>query len=274
MAVTPRLTDAHTHLDRFSEAALDAVLERAHAAGVSWILTAGMDLPSSRAAIDLARAHEGLLASVGFHPWVAADGLPAGATDALAGLAAEEPVVAIAEVGIDFVGNAFTGRSYETAVAPRRAQEAALRAQIGVALEAGLPLVIHCRGAYRQLVQILSEEDAHRVGGAVHNFDADLPTAHHLLDLGFALSFGGAITDPSATGLRALVGRLPLDGILIETDAPYMPLHGEEAAPNEPARVAQVARTIARQARLGEDRFIEAVFTNFQRHFRPDASEE
>jgi len=264
-----RFTDAHTHLDRFAEADLPEVLAAARRAGVAWIVTAGMDLPSSQRAIDLAKEHEGVLASVGFHPWVAADGLPPGACDALSGLAAQGPVVAIAEVGIDFVGNAFTGRSY-AAAAPRRAQEAALRAQIGVARELGLPLVIHCRGAYEQLLRILGEERAHRVGGVVHNFDADLGTAHHLLDLGFLLSFGGAITDPAAGALRELVGRLPLDGMLLETDAPYMPLHGEEAAPNEPSRVVRVARAVAQHAGIDEERLVEATGTNFTRCFRPD----
>lgn len=270
MASRRRFTDAHTHLDRFAEANLPEVLAAAHRAGVAWIVTAGMDLPSSQRAIDLAKEHGGVLASVGFHPWVAADGLPAGACDALSGLAAQGPVVAIAEVGIDFVGDAFTGRSYAAAPGPRRAQEAALRAQIGVAREVGLPLVIHCRGAYERLLAILGEERAHRVGGAIHNFDADLGTAHRLLDLGFLLSFGGAITDPDARTLRGLVGRLPLDGMLLETDAPYMPLHGEEAAPNEPSRVVRVAQAVAQHAGIDEERLVEATFTNFTRCFRPD----
>jgi TatD DNase family protein len=269
--VAGKLTDAHTHLDRIPGRDLPAVLERARDAGVAWIVTAGMDLPSSRRAISLARTHDGVLASVGVHPWVAADGLPAGTSDALAGLAAQARVVAIAEVGLDFVGNAFTGQSYETAIAVRRAQEEALRVQIGVAREVGLPLVVHCRGAYKRLLEILAEEKATHVGGVVHNADVDPATARRLLDFGFLLSFGGAITHPDARAVRGLAGRLPLDGILLETDAPYMSLRGEEDGRNEPARVARVAEALARCAGVKTGRLVEASFANFTRRFLPGA---
>ncbi len=266
--MTFKLTDIHAHLDRYPPAELPMVLDAARRAGLAWIVTAGMDFESSRQALDLARTHERVLASVGVHPWIAAGGLPERLPETLRGLAAREPAVAIGEVGIDLVGNAFTGQSYRDAPVLRRVQEEGLRVQIGVACEVDLPLVIHCRGAYGLLLEILGEEKAYRVGGAVHNFDADLATARRLLDMGFLLSFGGAVTYPDAHALHGLIRCLPLDGILLETDSPYMPLHQEKSARNEPARVAEVVQALARHGGVDVDRLIEATFVNFTRLLR------
>jgi TatD DNase family protein len=123
---------------------------------------------------------------------------------------------------------------------------------------------VHCRGAYPRLASILEEEKAGRVGGVIHNFDESEPAARRLLDLGFMLSLGGAASYPEATTLHDLVRRLPLDGILLETDSPYMPLWGQTAEKNEPANVAEVARVIARIREVDPDELIEATYRNFK----------
>ena len=138
-----------------------------------------------------------------------------------------------------------------------------MRKQIALACEVHLPLITHCRGAYESFVPILSEERADRVGGAVHNFEADLTTAKKLLDMGFLLSFGGTITYPDQTALREVVRQIPLDGILLETDSPYMPLYQQATQQNEPANVAEVASTLAEIKGIGVDELIEAVYANF-----------
>ena len=147
----------------------------------------------------------------------------------------------------------------------RKTQERTFRRQVGLACELGLPLIIHCRGAYASLIPILKEEKAHRVGGVVHNFDADQDTASALLDMGFLASFGGAITYPSATTLHKIARHIPLDGILLETDSPYMPLYEQTIDQNEPANVARLASLLAELKGIDSEELIAAVFTNFTR---------
>lgn len=226
-----------------------------------WIITAGMDLQSSRQAIELAR--EGVLAAVGIHPWVAAEGLPEGCQEELHRLARLGPAVALGEVGLDFVDNVFTGVTYHDNAALREAQERAFRAQLELAGELQLPLILHCRGAYPKLIVILKEEKAHKVRGVVHNFSGDWAAAEALLDLGFYLAFGGAITYPTATDLHEVAKRLPLDGLLTETDAPYMPLYLQPGEQNEPANVAKVARALAELRGLEAAELASAVYRNF-----------
>ncbi len=262
MRSEPRLIDVHAHLDRFPLEERLAVLEQAKRAGVRWIITAGMDLQSSREAIEL--AGEGVLAAVGIHPWVAAEGLPEGFQEEVGQLARKGAAVAIGEVGLDFVDNVFTGVTYHDNVALRRLQERAFREQLGLAGELRLPLILHCRGAYPAMISILREERAHQVRGVVHNFSGDWEAARALLDMGFYLAFGGAITYPAATTLHEVAREIPLDGLLTETDAPYMPLYLQPGERNEPANVVKVARALAELRGLETAELIGAVYKNFQ----------
>jgi TatD DNase family protein len=262
MRPEPRLTDVHAHLDRFPPKERAAALERAKRVGVRWIITAGMDLRSSRQALEL--AGEGVLAAVGIHPWVAAEGLPEGYQEELRRLARQGAAIAIGEVGLDFVDNAFTGVTYHDNAALQQAQEEAFREQLELAGELQLPLILHCRGAYPRLISILKDEGAHKVGGVIHNFSGDWKEAKALLEMGFYLAFGGAITYPSATELHEVAKRLPLDGLLTETDAPYMPLYLQSAEWNEPANVAKVAQALAELRGLEAAEIVAAVYRNFR----------
>ncbi len=259
-----KLTDVHAHLDQYEPEEMGLVLRRAHEAGVRWIVTTGLDLQTSASAVEIAVAHEQVLASVGIHPWVAAENFPHDFHEKIRRLAREDVTVAIGEVGLDFVDNVFSGVTYHDNEDLRDAQEQAFREQVELACELGLPLNLHCRGAYSALIPILKEERAHGVGGIVHNFDADEKTASQLLDMGIYLSFGGKITFPTATALQDLVRRIPPDRILIETDSPYMPLYQQSADRNEPANVAQVARTLAELRQIDSEELINLVYTNFR----------
>lgn len=257
------LTDAHVHLDRYRSSERLLVLQRAAGAGVRWIVTAGMDLRSSAAAVEIAGTTAGVLASVGFHPWIAAEAFPTDFQEGITDLARHDFTVAIGEAGLDFIDNVFTGVTYHDNPDLRRAQEQAFRKQVEVACTIGLPLIIHCRGAYPTLLQILKEERAQRVGGIIHNFDADDRVGKRLLDMGFLLSFGGAITYPSATALREAARTIPLEGILTETDSPYMPLYQQPAESNEPANVAKVAQALATLRGIEVAELVDAVYRNF-----------
>lgn len=260
-----KLTDVHVHLDFYPVEQMGKVLRRADEAGVRWIVTSGWGIPSAQRGVEIATQYERVLAAVGIHPWVAAEDFPNNFHEELYRLTQEPVTVAIGEVGIDFVDNVFTGVTYHDNPQLREAQEHAFRKQIALACEVSLPLITHCRGAYESFIPILKEERANRVGGAVHNFEADLRTAKQLLAMGFLLSFGGTITYPEETALREVVRQIPLNGILLETDSPYMPLYQQSTDQNEPAHVAQVASTLAEIKGIDVGELIDAVHTNFKK---------
>jgi TatD DNase family protein len=256
-----RLTDCHVHLDHLVPEERERALERSRAAGVRFLVTAGMDIASSSAAVALALPTKGILAGVGVHPWNA-DRAPRDFAQTLRQEANSPGVVAIAEAGLDFENNVFTGVSYRDNPALRQAQERVLREEIALACELRLPLVLHARGAYAPLVRILREEKADRVGGAIHNFDTDVSTARVLFDLQFLASFGGTATFPTQTAVHALVRFVPLDRILLETDSPYMPLY-QDSQKNEPANVARVAQSLADLRGIALEELVQATFENF-----------
>ena len=258
------LIDVHTHLDRYPPQERELVLNRANEAGVRWIVTSGMDLDTAREAVEIAAAHGGVLASVGVHPWVAAEDFPPDFHEGACRLAQKDVTVAIGEVGLDFIDNVFTGVTYYDNKDLQKAQEVALRQQVELACELRLPLIVHCRGAYPRLISILQEERVHRVRGVIHNFDGGKEVAGRLLDLGFYLSFGGTLTYPEATSLREIARYIPPDGILIETDSPYMPLYLQAAERNEPANVAQVAQVLAGIKHIDIGELTTMIYTNFR----------
>jgi len=271
MILDRKLTDIHTHLEQYAAEELESALRHAGEAGVGWIVTSGLDLRASLQGLEIAARHEQVLASVGVHPWTAAEPLPADFPEQLDELLGRKVAVAVGEVGLDFVDNLFTGTSYRDDPQLRGAQELALRRQIALACGAGLPLIVHCRGAYPRMISILKEEKASRVGGVIHNFDESREAASQLLGLGFLLSFGGAVSYPEATALHDLIRYVPLDGLLLETDSPYMPLYRQQAQKNEPANVAQIARAIAEIKAVDLQELIDKTNRNFRALLRLDS---
>jgi len=263
MAGESKLTDIHVHLDQYPREEMEQVLRRAHKSGVRWVVTSGMDLESSARAVEIAAANERVLASVGIHPWIAAENFPPEFHKKFRNLAREDVTVAMGEVGLDFVDNVFSGVTYHDNQDLREAQEQAFRRQIELACELTLPLIVHCRGAYSSLAPILREEKAYRARGVVHNFEGDNRQASKLLDMGFLLSFGGTITYPDVTELQRIIRHIPLDGLLIETDSPYMPLHLQSTDKNEPANVARVVQIVAKIRKADTEELISAIYTNF-----------
>lgn len=230
------LIDTHAHLDngQFSQD-LEQVLERAEAAGVSQILTVGCDLASSRASIELAQRYPQLYAAVGIHPHDAPQADAAGLAELRRLLTDNPKVVAVGEIGLDY----YRDRS------PRPVQAQAFRDQLALALEVGLPVIVHDRDAHNDVLQILKESGAREVGGVLHCFSGDLEMAKAVLDLGFYLSFPGTITYPSNAAGREVVKGVPIESILIETDCPYLAPQNYRGRRNEPAYVQHTAAMIA-----------------------------
>jgi TatD DNase family protein len=221
-----RFTDNHCHLDQTS--APDVIAD-ARAAGVERLITVGTDVAQSRAMIAIAAAHEGVWATAGVHPHDAAGGL-----DGLADLLTHPAVVAVGECGLD----------YHYDHSPRPVQREAFAAQIALAHERGLPLVIHTREAWDDTFAIL--DDAGVPPRTVfHCFTGGPDEAARALARGCFLSFSGIVTFPSATDLQEAARTCPRDRLLVETDAPYLapvPYRGKR---NRPAWVVEVARQVA-----------------------------
>ena len=242
----PTLVDSHCHLDLEQfDADRAAVLERAQARGVSMIVNPGIDLLHCRQAIDLADRHPQVYAAVGIHPNSSAD-FSAQTLAQLRGMVDHPKVVAVGEIGLD----------YYWGTVSRQQQAQALRAQLELAAELGLPVIIHNREASTDLARILQEWAASAqtrnsplaekpFWGVLHAFSGDAELAHAAHNWNFALGLGGPVTFRNARALHQLVPHLDLDRLMLETDAPWLTPHPFRGKRNEPAYVALVAERLA-----------------------------
>jgi TatD DNase family protein len=257
-----RLIDSHAHLDMpHFDADRDAVIARAKEAGVTAMLTLGVDGPSSQRAVELARQYDGVYAAVGIHPHEAKHATPE-VYKVLMGLARERErshLIAWGEIGLD----------YHYDHSPRDMQQREFRRQIRMARELDLPVCIHSRDAHDDVIAILDEEMAIDAGVVMHCFSGDEQVARRCLDLGYYLSFAGPVTFTNARTLPAVVPLVPDDRLLIETDSPYLsphPWRGREHR-NEPARVVIIAARLAELRGISVEDVGRVTTHNFQRLF-------
>jgi len=254
-----RLFDTHAHL-HFPEllADLDAVLERAKAAGVTGMVTSGTDRETNPAAVSLAERRPDVWATVGIHPHDAGEVTEAD-FEAMERLARRSVrVVALGEMGLDFFRN----------LSPRTAQETALRRQLDMARRLGKPVVIHCRDAHAEALAILSEERVGEVGGVMHCFSADVEVAKRCLDLGLMISLAGPVTYKNARALPDVARFVPADRLVLETDCPYLPPHPHRGQRNEPAWVVITAAHVAGLRGVSPEALGATVTENAHRLFR------
>jgi TatD DNase family protein len=226
--------DTHAHLDALDDAA--GAVARAAAAGVTRIVTVGTGIDSCRAALALARTHDGVHAALGIDPHQAASA-EAGRLEELRELLAESGVVAVGECGLDYHYGA-----------DRKAEQRALfEAQLALAAETELPVVVHTRSANEDTAALLRGHDGTVV---MHCFSepALLPDA---LERGWYVSFAGNVTYPKADVLREAAAAVPADRLLVETDSPYLAPQPLRGRPNEPAHVLHTVAALA--AARGED---------------------
>jgi TatD DNase family protein len=256
--------DTHAHLDLppLSEEE-DEVMARARDAGVTRIVTVGIDPSSSAKAIEIAHRHSGVYAAVGLHPHDAAS-LSDSLISRLDSLSRCDQAVAIGETGLDF----YRDRS------PRDAQRAAFREQIRLARKRGLPLIVHDRDAHDDILAILSEENAAEVGGIIHCFSGDYEMARRAVSMNFLISIPGAITYPKPGTQVEAVRKLPLERLLIETDCPYLAPVPHRGKDNEPAYVPLVAAKIAEIKGLSVEDVARITTLNAMRLFRIPLEEE
>ncbi len=245
--LTPPMTvDSHCHLDLDQfDADRDEVVAKAWAAGVRLIVNPGIDLAHSRRAIELAERYDHVYAAVGIHPNSSGDFGPA-MLDEVRALAAHPKVVAMGEIGLDY---------YWDDVAPAK-QAVAFQAQLDLAAELGLPVIIHNRDASKDVAAILrdwvSSEKTRNSPlatrpflGVLHAFSGDLAMAEEAYGWNFVLSLGGPVTFKNARELHALVPNLRRDRLMLETDAPYLTPHPYRGKRNEPGYIPLICDRLA-----------------------------
>ena len=261
------LVDTHCHLN--FEAFDDdrqAVLERARQAGVERILNPGIDLPSSRAAVQLAERYPQVYAAVGVHPNEALSWTDETLQE-LRELAKHPKVVAIGEIGLDYYRDR----------APQDEQRAIFSRQLLLAAEFDKPVIIHNREATEDVLKILTDWQMELVGGSpllaqlpgvLHSFSYGEDAAREALRLNFFLGFTGPVTFRNAPDLQKLVSDLPLEKVLVETDAPFLTPHPHRGKRNEPAYVRLVAEKIAELHGLPFEIVANITSENAERLFR------
>lgn len=229
------LIDTHAHIDtpKFKNDQKQ-VINRALQAGVEYIVNIGACQESSVASVELARKYSQIYATVGIHPHNAKD-VTGDTLRFLRNLAQETKVRAIGEIGLD----------YHYDWSPREVQKRVFRAQLRLAHELKLPVVIHSREADQDTLAILKEEEVCKLGGIMHCFAGDRQQAEECLKLNLKLAFGGTLTFNKAHNTREVVKSIPVEYLLLETDSPYLtpvPYRGKR---NEPAYVCLVAKKMA-----------------------------
>jgi len=267
------LIDSHAHLDspRYTDDR-GAMLARAKEAAVGAVLSIGIgENPSEmHRALDICREFNGkpgmprLFASAGIYPHNTPEADDAALTR-LDNLLAEPEVIACGEIGLDYYHEG----------APHNVQRAGLVRQLEIAAARKRPILIHCRGtnessdAWNHLFLVLDTYWRHTgLGGVMHCFGGGWEEAHRSLDLGFLVSFAGNLTYPKAKPLRDVAARLPLDGVLVETDAPWLAPAALRGKRNEPAWVTQTAETLAESLGVTAERVAEETTRNFTRLFK------
>ncbi len=225
-----RWCDAHCHLDDDGvPGGADGAVAAAQAAGVERIITIGTDAERSAAALAIAARHEGVWATVGLHPHDAVQGV-----DGVVGLLDSPGVVAVGECGLD----------YHYDHSPRPVQREAFAAQVALARQRDLALVVHTREAWDDTLAILTAEGVPE-RTIVHCFTGGPDEARRCLDLGAFLSFSGIVTFKAADDVRAAAALCPPDRLLVETDAPYLAPVPHRGRPNQPAYVPLVGAVVA-----------------------------
>ena len=262
-------TDSHAHLEgKRYDADRDEVLKRAKAAGVDAYLAIGNgDGPDTAdCGIRLAEQYNGkpefpeIWASVGIHPHEAS--LANDAAYAKLEAWAQHPrVVAWGEIGLDYY--------YDHS--PRDVQQTVFLQQMELAKAAKLPIIIHCRDAWADCLEIIEQDwRSSGLGGVFHCFTGTLEDARRGLDMGFMISFAGNVTYPKMQQLRDVAREIPLDRLLTETDSPFLPPQGFRGKRNEPAHVVEVAKTLGTVRDLAQEEIAAVTAENFRRFFRLD----
>ncbi len=258
-AVTTRylLGDCHTHLDQYPRQEIPEILERANEVGVGFVVCAGTTVESSADCIGMAQDFAPLYAGVGIHPMEAHQPIDSDTYSRLEGLARDNPkVVCISEVGLDFLPTS----------PDREIQFQVFREQIRLALALKLPIIFHSRESHSEVFQVLREEGAGEVGGAMHYFQGDEATARQAIDCGFYISLARPLL--RLAELQDAVRAIPLENIVLETDAAPQPFKKYRSNWTEPRHAQAVAQQLAELKGISVEEVAEVTTRNLVRLLR------
>src|SRR5690625_150397 len=246
------LFDTHVHLNarQFMEDR-EEVIRRATSNGVHYMTVVGFDEETIPLAIEIAESYETIYAAVGWHPVDAID-YNEEHLKWLEELSTHPKVVALGEMGLD----------YHWKTSPKEVQEKVFREQIRLAKRVQMPIIIHNREATSDIIRILQEEKAETVGGIMHCFSGTLSDVQPCLDMNFYISIAGPVTFKNAHELKEIAKIVPLDRLLIETDAPYLAPHPYRGKRNEPAYVSLVAKQIAELREMDYEQLCQVTTEN------------
>ena len=232
-----------------------AVIERAQAAGVHAIMVIGFDLETSRGAIALAEKYDQIYATVGMHPHDAKD-LDDETVCIFRDLAAHPKVVALGEIGLDYYRD----------LSPRPIQKAAFERQLDLSEELDLPIVIHNREAYHDILPILQARRG-RVRGVMHCFSGDVEIMRQSLALGFHIGIGGPVTYRKSDALHEVAQKVPANALLVETDCPWLAPQFRRGKRNEPAYIRATAEKLTELRGISLEEIGEMTTQNFEALF-------
>lgn len=253
--------DTHVHLnaEQYNDD-LQEVINRALAANVKKMVVVGFDRLTINRAMELIEEYDFLYAAIGWHP---VDAIDCTESDLqwIEELAKHPKVVAIGETGLDYYWDK----------SPKEIQQKLLRKQIQLAKRVKLPIVIHNREATADCVRILQEEHAEDVGGVMHCFSGSVETAEICIKMNFMISLGGPVTFKNAKKPKEVAEKIPLQYLMIETDAPYLAPHPNRGKRNEPSFVPLVAEEIARLKGLTVEEVAQKTTENAHRFFKIEA---
>jgi TatD DNase family protein len=259
------LIDSHAHVDVSDfDVDRDAMLQRAKEAGVGTLLAIGNgpEIETLGASVPYAEQHDWIYAAVGIHPHEAQHATEAHYAE-LDRLLLNPRVIALGEIGLD----------YHYDHSPRDVQAQVFRHQLDQARHANRPIIIHCREAWPDCLKILDESwRSSGLGGIFHCFTGTVEEARVGLDMGFLVSFAGNVTYPKAQNLRDVANAIPMERLLVETDSPFLAPQSQRGRRNEPANVAEVARTIGNVRNLPADEVAGTTAENFRRLFALDVT--
>ena len=252
------IIDSHSHLEMPDfRKDLEEVIQRAKASDVGTIFTVGTEARDWRKALEIAHSDPSIYAILGVHPHNAKQ-INHETYSTLAKLCRDEKVKAYGEIGLDFFRN----------LSPRDVQLKRFREQIRLARQLGLPIVVHDREAHQETLEVLKSEKAEECGGIIHCFSGDYEMAKVCMNMGFYISVPGSITFKNAESLREIVKKIPLESLLVETDAPFLTPEPFRGKRNEPSYVRYTVQKVAEIKKVSFDKVAEVTTENALRVYR------
>jgi TatD DNase family protein len=252
------LIDTHAHLEMPEfKRDLEAVIQKAKESGVEYIFTVGTEKKDWKRALEIANSQPSIYAILGVHPHNAKE-IDDQTYPMLKELCRNGKVKAFGEIGLDFFRN----------LSPRDIQLKRFREQVGLAKGLGLPIVVHDREAHQETMEILRSEKAEECGGIIHCFSGDYEMAKVCMDMGFYISVPGSITFKNAESFREIVKRIPLESLLLETDAPFLTPEPFRGKRNEPSYVRYTAQKVAEVKKVSFEKVAEVTTENAMRIYK------